>query len=135
MKLIFTLLLILLSAEALAESSDLKLKNALIGSWVKSVDDPSYNEYGFITEYKADGTTIHRDYPTKTCKVLETITTGKWKVENSYLTATVETSEGVYPLPIGAVVTDKIIRISKVIKVLETDTGIQLLRSKSEKCL
>jgi hypothetical protein len=135
MKFIFTLLLILLSLEALAEKFDLKLKNALIGSWVKSIDDPSYNEYGFITECKADGTTIHRDYASKTCKVLEAITTGKWKVEKGYLTATVETSEGVYPLPIGAVVTVNIIRINEGSKVLETDTGKQLLRTKSEKCL
>lgn len=135
MKFIFTLSLILLSIKALAVNSDIEFRNALIGSWVKSKNDSSYNEYGFITEYKADGTVIHRDYASKNCKVLEAITTGKWYVENGYLTVTVETSKGKYPLPIGAIVTDKIIHINERTKELETDTAKKLLRTKSTKCI
>ena len=135
MKFILTILLVVVSINAFAEMSDSELRNALIGSWVKSSDDSSYNEYGFITEYKTDGTTVHRDYASKNCKVLEAITTGKWSIESGYLTNTVETSKGEYPLPIGAVVTDRIMSIDETFKVLKTKSGKTLLRTKSTKCV
>lgn len=135
MRTLLVLIMLLLSFGSMAKNKDAEIREALIGTWVKSINDPHYNEFGFITEYRSDGKVIHRDFRTKKCELLDALTVGSWVVKNGLLTIKVESSKGTYPLPVGASVTDRVVKIDELSQELETSKGKRIYRTKSESCV
>jgi hypothetical protein len=83
---------LVLSCSSLAQNSDKKIKNILIGTWSGSEDDnqkQGMTKY-WITVHNTNGTFIRTYMVIKNCEVENFIDKGKWKFEDGLYYETFE---------------------------------------------
>ncbi|GAC19782.1 hypothetical protein GARC_2817 [Paraglaciecola arctica BSs20135] len=107
----------------------------IIGSWITGQQDEYFGAQWFITEYKKDGTTIHRQFKDASCETTSIIINGVWNIQDGQLTNIVLGSLGDFEIPSGIMLVDEIIKLANGEMVISTDTNRTAYRMKSDKCL
>jgi hypothetical protein len=130
---IFMLFLVLFSSFGLCDDS--VFQKEIIGSWITGQQDEYFGAQWFITEYKKDGTAIHRQFKDASCETTSIIINGVWSIQNGQLTNIVLGSSGDFELPSGIMLVDEIIKLANGEMVISTDTNRTAYRMKSDKCL
>jgi hypothetical protein len=130
---IFISFLVLFSSFGLCDDSI--FQKEIIGSWITGQQDEYFGAQWFITEYKKDGTTIHRQFKDASCETTSIIINGVWTIQNGQLTNIVLGSFGDFEIPSGIMLVDKIIQLENGEMVISTDTNRTAYRMKSDKCL
>jgi hypothetical protein len=130
---IFIPFLILYSSFGLCNDS--VLQKEIIGSWITGQQDEHFGAEWFITEYKEDGTAIHRQFKDASCETTSIIINGVWSIQNGQLTNIVLGSSGDFELPSGIMLVDEIIKLANGEMVISTDSNRTAYRMKSDKCL
>ena len=115
--------------------TDIELSKRLVGSWTISKTDKYYGQEGHVSTYRNDGIIEHIQYTSDKCNSIESITLGSWYIEDGQLKITVTESRGQNPLPVGIVVTDKIVTIDNNYFVFTSSEGRKVRRARSSKCL
>ena len=123
----------LFSSFALCNDSD--LQEEIIGSWITGQQDEHFGAEWFITEYKKDGTAIHRQFKDASCQTTSIIINGVWSIHNGQLTNIVLGSSGDFEIPSGIMLIDEIIQLANGKMVISTNTNRTAYRMKSDKCL
>ncbi|MBU3005980.1 hypothetical protein [Paraglaciecola arctica] len=127
------LFLILFSSFGMCNDSD--LQKEIIGSWITGQQDEYFGEQWFITEYKKDGTAIHRQFKDATCQNTSVVINGIWNIQNGQLTNIVLGSTGDFEIPSGLMLVDQIIKLANGEMIISTDSNRTAYRMKSDKCI
>lgn len=115
--------------------NDSVFQKEIIGSWITGQQDEYFGAQWFITEYKKDGTAIHRQFKDASCETTSIIINGVWDIQNGQLTNVVLGSSGDFEIPSGIMLVDDIIKLANGEMVISTDTNRTAYRMKSDKCL
>ena len=115
--------------------NDAVFQEEIIGSWVTGKQDEYFGAQWFITEYKKDGTAIHRQFKDASCKTTSIIINGVWSIHNGQLTNVVLGSSGDFEIPSGIMLIDDIVQLANGEMVISTDTNRTAYRMKSDTCL
>ena len=123
----------LFSSFGLCNDSD--LQKEIIGSWITGQQDEHFGSEWFITEYKKDGTAIHRQFKDASCQTTSIIISGVWSIQDGQLTNIVLNSTGDFEIPSGIMLVDEIIKLANDEMIISTDTNRTAYRMRSDKCL
>jgi len=124
---------VLFSSFGLCNDSD--LQKEIIGSWITGQQDEHFGSEWFITEYKKDGTAIHRQFKDASCQTTSIIISGVWSIQDGQLTNIVLNSTGDFEIPSGIMLVDEIIKLANDEMIISTDTNRTAYRMRSDKCL
>tara|TARA_R110000751_G_scaffold55346_5_gene118841 strand:- start:34963 stop:35376 length:414 start_codon:yes stop_codon:yes gene_type:complete len=130
---IFMSFLVLFSSFGMCNDSD--LQKEIIGSWITGDQDQYFGAEWFITEYKKDGTAIHRQFKDASCETTSIIINGIWNIQNGQLTNIVLGSSGDFEIPSGIMLVDQIIKLANGEMIISTDSNRTAYRMRSDKCL
>jgi hypothetical protein len=115
--------------------NDTVFQKEIIGSWITGQQDEYFGSEWFITEYKKDGTAVHRQFSDASCETTSIIIKGLWTIKNGQLTNIVLSSSGDFEIPSGIMLVDEIKQLENGEMVISTDTNRTAYRMKSDKCL
>lgn len=118
-----------------AQCNDSDLQKEIIGSWITGKQDEHFGSEWFITEYKKDGTAIHRQFKDASCQTTSIVINGVWSIHNGQLTNIVLGSTGDFEIPSGIMLVDDIIKLANDEMIISTDTNRTAYRMRSDKCL
>ncbi|MCF6442121.1 hypothetical protein L1077_22090 [Pseudoalteromonas luteoviolacea] len=136
MKYVVVAFLLSISIDVIAQPiTDIELSKRLVGSWTISKTDMYYGQEGHVSNYRNDGIIEHIQYTSGQCNSIDSITLGSWYIEDGQLTLKVTESSGQNPLPVGIIVTDKVVTIDNNYFVFISSEGRKVHRTRSSKCL
>jgi hypothetical protein len=115
--------------------NDTVFQKEIIGSWITGQQDEYFGTEWFITEYKKDGTAIHRQFKDASCESTSVVIKGLWTIHNDQLTNVVLSSSGDFEIPSGILLVDDIIKLANDEMIIFTNTNRTAYRKRSDKCL
>ena len=92
---------ILISFSSCGLCNDATFQKEIIGSWIIGQQDEYFDTEWFITEYKTDGTALHRQFEDASCETTSLIINGHWTIQDGELINVVLNSAGEFDIPSG----------------------------------
>ena len=115
--------------------NDAEFQKEVIGSWTIGQQDEYFGTEWFVTEYKSDGTAIHRQFVNASCLTTSLVIEGSWSVKDGKLINVVLSSSGEFDIPKGTKLIDQIMQLSDGKMILTTESSRTAYRIKSGNCL
>lgn len=134
-RLLSVIAIIMVISACTASPGDQRFSNEIIGSWIMAGNSSDYYPINAREVFFANGTYKFYVYSDATCAHVVGYAVMDWKITNGVLTSTVIYASDPSLGPVGDVMRDRIVSISKTRMVLHSlDDGTTYARTRSTGC-